>query len=57
MTGSHALAHWSKALAMDAERVEQTNRRKLMQAELERYMQHAIGHRPAGMVYATTMHR
>ena len=43
-----AVAYWSKALAVETEKVVQANRDKLMQAELERYMKHAIGHRPAG---------
>lgn len=50
-------AYWSKALAGETEKVVQANGEKAMQAELERYMQHAIGHSPAGMVYATTSHR
>jgi hypothetical protein len=52
-----AVAYWAKAMSVETEKVVQQNRDKLMQKELERYMQHAIGARPAGMVYATTMHR
>jgi hypothetical protein len=29
----------------------------MMQAELERYMAHAIGYKPKGRMYATTMHK
>jgi hypothetical protein len=52
-----ALAFWSKALSADTAKVVQQNRDKLMQQELERYMQHAIGRKPTGRLFATTMHR
>jgi hypothetical protein len=46
----------SGALAVETERRVQAARDKQMEAELERYMQHAIGHKPAGRMYATTLH-
>jgi hypothetical protein len=39
------------------DKVMQSNRERLMQQELERYMKHTIGGRPnTGRVYASTMH-
>ena len=35
-----AVAYWSKALAVETEKVVQKKRDELMQAELERYMAH-----------------
>jgi len=52
-----AVAYWSKALSVETEKVVQANRDKLMQQELGRYLQHAIGRKPTGSLYATTMHR
>jgi len=52
-TKEMAVAYWAKALSVETEKVVQQNRDKLMQEELERYMKHAIGARPAGRVYAT----
>ena len=55
-----AVAYWSKALAVETEKVVQANRENLMQsgrAGVERHMQHAIGHEPRGLVYAVTSHR
>jgi hypothetical protein len=51
-----AVAYWSKALAVETEKVVQRKREEMMQAELERYMEHAIGYRPKGRLYATTPH-
>ena len=51
-----AVAYWSKALAVETEKVVQRKRDEMMQAELERYMQHAIGYKPKGRLYAPTMH-
>lgn len=51
-----AVAYWSKALAVETEKVVQAKRDEMMQAELERYMAHAIGHKPKGRMYAPTMH-
>ena len=51
-----AVAYWSEALAVETEKVVQAKREEMMQAELERYMAHAIGYRPPGRMYATTMH-
>jgi len=51
-----AVAYWSKALAVETEKVVQRKRVQMMQAELERYMAHAIGYRPKGRLYATTGH-
>jgi len=51
-----AVAYWSKALAVETEKVVQRKRDEMMQAELERYMAHAIGHKPKGRMYAPTMH-
>ena len=50
------VAYWSKALAVETEKVVQRKREEMMQAELERYMAHAIGYRPKGRLYATTGH-
>jgi hypothetical protein len=36
--------------------ITQAARDKQMEAEFERYMAHAIGHKPAGRMYATTLH-
>jgi hypothetical protein len=47
---------WSKASAIETEKIVQRKRDDLMQAELERYMAHAIGHKPKGRLCATTMH-
>ena len=52
-----AVAYWAKALSVGTEKVVQSNRDKLMQKEIERYLQHAIGRKPTGSVYAPTMHR
>jgi hypothetical protein len=52
-----AVAYWAKAMSVETEKVVQQNRDKLMQKELERYLQHAIGRKPTGSLYATTMHR
>ncbi|HSZ58094.1 MAG TPA: hypothetical protein VK797_20695 [Tepidisphaeraceae bacterium] len=52
-----AVAYWSKALSVETEKVVQANRDKAMQQELERYLQHAIGRKPTGRLFATTMHR
>ena len=51
------MAYWAKALSVETEKVVQQNRDKLMQQELERYLQHAIGRKPTGRLFATTMHR
>ena len=51
-----AVAYWSKALAVETEKVVQRKREEMMQAELERYMAHAIGYRPKGRMYAPTGH-
>jgi hypothetical protein len=52
-----AVAYWAKALAVETDKVMQSNRDRLMQQELERYMKHAIGSRPnTGRMYASTMH-
>jgi len=41
---------------VETDKVMQSNRERLMQQELERYMKHAIGRRPnTGRVYASTM--
>ena len=50
------MAYWSKALAVETEKVVQAKREEMLQAELERYMAHAIGYRPKGRLYATTGH-
>ena len=47
----------AKALSVETDKVVQSNRDKLMKQELERYMQHAIGAKPRGMIYAPTSHR
>jgi hypothetical protein len=52
-----AVAYWAKALSVETEKVVQANRDKLMQKELERYLAHAVGRKPTGQMYATTMHR
>ena len=52
-----AMAYWAKALSVETDKVVQTNRDKLMKQELERYMVHAIGAKPRGMIYAPTSHR
>jgi hypothetical protein len=52
-----AVAYWAKAMSVETEKVVQQNRDKLMQKELERYLAHAIGRKPTGSLYATTMHR
>lgn len=52
-----AVGYWSKALAVETEKVVAANREKLMQKELERYLAHAIGSKPQGMVFTTTSHR
>jgi hypothetical protein len=52
-----AVAYWARAMSVETEKVVQQNRDKLMQKELERYLQHAIGRKPTGSLYATTMHR
>ena len=52
-----AVAYWAKALSVETEKIVQANRDKLMQQELERYLQHAIGRKPTGSLYAPTMHR
>ena len=52
-----AVAYWAKALSVETEEVVQANRDKLMQKELGRYLQHAIGAKPTGSRYAPTMHR
>ena len=51
--------YWERPPAADIEKLVQANPRApgLMQAEFERYMKHAIGHRLPDMGYATTMHR
>jgi hypothetical protein len=51
-----AVAYWAKAMSVKTDKVVQANRDKLMQKELERYLQHAIGRKPTGSLYATTMH-
>ena len=51
-----AVAYWSKALSVETEKVVQRKRDEMMQAELERYMAHAIGPKPKGRMYAPTMH-
>ena len=51
-----AVAYWSKARAVETEKVVQRKREEMMQAELERYIAHAIGYRPKGRLYATTGH-
>jgi hypothetical protein len=51
-----AVAYWFKALAVETEKVVQAKGDEMLQAELERYMAHAIGYRPKGRVYATTGH-
>ena len=51
-----AVAYWSKALAVETEKVVQAKRDEMLKAELERYMAHAIGYRPPGRMYATTGH-
>ena len=51
-----AVAYWSKALAVETEKVVQAKRDEMLKAELERYMAHAIGYRPKGRLYATTGH-
>ena len=52
-----AVAYWAKALSVETDKVVQSNRDKLMKLELERYMVHAIGAKPRGMIYAPTSHR
>jgi hypothetical protein len=52
-----AVAYWAKAMSVETEKVVQQNRDKLMQKELERYLQYAIGRKPTGSLYATTRHR
>jgi hypothetical protein len=51
-----AVAYWSRALAVETEKVVQRKRDEMMKAELERYVGHAIGHKPKGRMYAPTMH-
>jgi hypothetical protein len=45
-----------KGRVVVTEKVVQRKREEMMQAELERYMAHAIVYRPKGRVYATTEH-
>jgi hypothetical protein len=54
-----AVAYWSKALSADTAKVVQANPGApgLMQQELEMYLRHAIGRKPTGRLFATTMHR
>jgi hypothetical protein len=52
-----AMAYWAKALSVETEKVVQQNRDKLMQHELERYLQHAVRWKPTGSLFETTMHR
>ena len=52
-----AVAYWAKAMSVETEKAVHQNRDKLMQQELERYLAHAIGRKPTGSLYATTMHR
>ena len=52
-----AVAYWAKAMSVETEKVVQANWDKAMQEELERCMRHAIGRKPTGSLYATTMHR
>ena len=49
------MGYWSKALAVETEKVVQRKREEMMQAELERYLAHAIGCRSKGRLYATTV--
>jgi hypothetical protein len=52
-----AVAYWAKAMAVQTDKMMESNRDRLMKQELERYMKHAIGGRPnTGRVYASTMH-
>ena len=52
-----AVAYWSKSPSVENAKVVQANRDKLMQRELERYLQHAIGRKPTGSRCAPTIHR
>ena len=52
-----AVAYWAKAMTVETSKVVQQNRDKAMQQEIERYLQHAIGRKPTGSLYAPTMHR
>ena len=51
-----AVAYWSKALAVETEKVVQAKRDEMLKAELERYMAHAIGYGPKGRLYVPTRH-
>ena len=50
-----AVGYWSTAVAVETEKVVQRKREQMMQAELERYMAHAIGYKPKRRIYAPTM--
>jgi hypothetical protein len=50
-----AVAYWSKALAVETEKVVQAKRDEMLQAKLEPYMA-TIGYRPKGRLYAPTGH-
>ena len=54
---AHGSAGARLAPTVETEKVVQRKREEMMQAELERYMAHAIGHKPKGRMYATTMHQ
>ena len=56
-TKEMAVVYWAKAMTVETGKVVQQNRDKAMQKELEMYMRHAIGRKPTGSLYATTMHR
>ncbi len=43
-------------LGLMKQATELKSKMEAMQAELERYMAHAIGYRPKGRLYATTGH-
>jgi hypothetical protein len=49
--------NFTKAPSVETDKVVQSNRDKLIQQELERYMAHAIGAKPKGFMYASTSHR
>jgi hypothetical protein len=51
-----AVAYWSKAHAVETENVVQRKRDEMTEAELERYMQHAIGYKSIGRMYAAMVH-
>ena len=49
---SMAIAYWAAQMAKDTELVEQEHREQLLDAELERFIESALGAKPRPLVWA-----